>query len=344
MLPAVTCLLSVLLSSVAQDTGARPAEAVERFTCETYDGVRLVGDFHPPGRGRGQRAPCVILLHPIGPGRATASRRDFGTLPRRLQDEGLAVVTFDFRGHGESLVIDPAKYLIEAATQLRAPRDRPPAKIDVHDFRTARDYERLANDRVAVKVWLNGKSNDRACNARNVALIGVEQAGVVGLMWLANEHQDVNRAADRAAVKNNKADRYEGEDVAAVVWLSTADRLGSDRVDSGSLQRWLNLLRERKTQTLAVVAESDAAGKAFWDKAQNWIKTNRDKDLLQPTRVHRVKGTSLAGLKLLENEALSALPELIQFLDDTVETNLRDWAESKGNAQPTPINFRALGP
>ena len=333
----------LVVATRPQSDKPRPAEPVEPFTCECYDGVKIVGDFYPPGRGRGQRGPCVILLHPIGPGRGTSSRRDFGTLPRRLQEEGMAVVTFDFRGYGESVNVDPNKFLLEAANQSRGSKDRPAMKLDYHDFRSIRDFEMLANDLVAVKVWLNGKNNAKVCNAHNVALVGVEQAGLVGLIWLVNEHQDLNRTSDLANVRNNKAERYEGEDVASVVWVSTGDRLGNDRLESASLQRWLNQLREKKTQTLAVVSENDAIGKAYWDKAQNWIKTARDKDVLKATRLQRVKGTALTGLKLLENEAFELTPEVIQFLNETLEANNRPWEESKGSKQPTPINLRGLG-
>lgn len=337
MLLAATLAAGTLLP---QDKSAAPP--VEGFTCETRDGVRIVGDFYPPGRGRGQRGPVVILLHAIGPGRSSASRRDFGSFPRQLQAEGFAVVTFDFRGHGESQTIDPEKYWRDTPLP-KAVKDRPPTKIDCRDFKTQRDFANLACDLVAIKVWINGKNNAKGCNSHAYSLVGVEQAGLVGLLWSNSELLDATRAADIASVRNNKADRYEGEDLVSVVWLGTPDRLGPTPVDPATLQGWLTRLRDRKVQTLAVVAEGEPASRQFWDRAQNSIRSTRDKDSFSETRVVRVKGTPLTGLKLLQHEAFAVNPEVLEFLDKTLGSTNRSWAEHQGNKEPTLVNLRGLG-
>src|SRR5262245_48907657 len=54
-----------------------PPDAKKDFFATTPDGVKLVGDYYPPGdiQGRNKReSPCVILLHSLNTG---ASRKDF---------------------------------------------------------------------------------------------------------------------------------------------------------------------------------------------------------------------------------------------------------------------------
>lgn len=336
LLVALALAVVIPLSTDAQDGKTPDLPAPEAFTCVTADGVKIVGDFYPPGRGRGQRAPCVILLHPVGPGKSSSSRKDFGAMPRRLQAEGLAVVAFDFRGYGESQTVDPARYWQEQP--LGAKINKNATRIDGRDFRGIRDFAAMMNDLVAVKVWLNGKNNQKACDSHNVGLVGVEQAALIGLAWLVNEHQDANRRLDA----DSKVDRYEGEDVAAVFWLGMGDRLGAERVGMDQLQRWLTYLRDKKTQTLVVMSESDGNAKLLWDRAEKWIKPAKEKDreaFLQ-TKVRRVKGTPLVGLKLLEHDAFELAPEVAQFLDSTLSATNKRWSEHKGNKEPTPAAFR----
>jgi len=87
-------------------TGAYPAPAatsqtqplVQRgqnaVTFTTADGVTLAGTYYPAGK---QGVPGVVLVHMVG-----GQQSDWVVLADLLQRSGLAVLTFDLRGHGKS--------------------------------------------------------------------------------------------------------------------------------------------------------------------------------------------------------------------------------------------------
>jgi alpha-beta hydrolase superfamily lysophospholipase len=78
---------------------ARPAIVegrAQRVLLRTSDGVLIAGTFFEASR---RPAPAVILLHML-----TRTRRDWEPLASRLAAEGIAVLTIDLRGHGESWV------------------------------------------------------------------------------------------------------------------------------------------------------------------------------------------------------------------------------------------------
>ncbi len=66
---------------------------------KTADGCVLAGTFTLPAPARkGAKAPVVILAHQF-----RATRAGWGDLPERLHARGIATLTLDLRGHGESL-------------------------------------------------------------------------------------------------------------------------------------------------------------------------------------------------------------------------------------------------
>lgn len=332
--------VSVLSFRFTDDAAARMADepAVERFNCETADGVSLVGDFYPPGKGKGERGPCVILLHAVGPGRTSASRVDFGRLPQLLQREGFAVVAFDFRGHGESKTIDPVRYYDIYPPARPQPNQAAANKIDSREFRTNLELALMANDLTAIKVWLNKQNNLRRCNAHNVALVTVEQSGILGMIFAVNEHRDSNRLLEFTGSRVGAESRFEGDDLVGLVLLSTTDRLGGERIDPTLLQTWLQFTYARRLQLLALYGDEDAVAKEFWGRASSWLRV-REKDPAPAATLKRIKGTSLVGLKLLDHEAFGARKDVVTFLTDTLQTPNVKWSEHKGNQHPTLINL-----
>jgi alpha-beta hydrolase superfamily lysophospholipase len=67
---------------------------VQRVTFRTVDGVLLSGSFY---EANPKPAPAVVLVHML-----TRNRRDWEPVAARLSSEGIAALTFDLRGHGES--------------------------------------------------------------------------------------------------------------------------------------------------------------------------------------------------------------------------------------------------
>jgi len=66
----------------------------QRVSFRTADGVLLAGSFYETSP---KPSPAVILVHML-----TRNRRDWEPVAMRLASEGIAALTFDLRGHGES--------------------------------------------------------------------------------------------------------------------------------------------------------------------------------------------------------------------------------------------------
>jgi pimeloyl-ACP methyl ester carboxylesterase len=90
-------LLSILLISPA-------AEAGTRVSFPSTDGVSIAGELYEPSsrsffglRSTDEKRPAVVLVHML-----TRSRGDWGGLPDRIRDAGIAALAIDLRGHGQS--------------------------------------------------------------------------------------------------------------------------------------------------------------------------------------------------------------------------------------------------
>jgi len=81
-------LLAVCVSAPRAEAAGRPV------TLASADGVTIAGEFY---EGASRPSPAVLLVHML-----TRSRGEWGSLPDRLRDMGLTVLTIDLRGHGQS--------------------------------------------------------------------------------------------------------------------------------------------------------------------------------------------------------------------------------------------------
>jgi hypothetical protein len=173
--------------------------------------------------------------------------------------------------------------------------------------------------------------------------VGVEQSGLVALIFAINEHRDSNRLLEFTGSRQNAESRFEGDDLVALVMLSTADRLGADRLDPGWLQTWLPFTQARRLHLLTLYGDEDALAKEFWSRAATWFR-GREKESTPGLTRKPIIGTSLAGLKLLDHEVFGAREELLKFLTDKLQTPNVKWSEHKGNQHPMLINLpRILG-
>lgn len=88
---AVALGLAIACGFVPAGAGA----AAERTVAlRTADGLTLAATWYEPSR---RPAPAVILVHMLG-----GSRRDWGGLGARLAADGIAALSIDLRGHGNS--------------------------------------------------------------------------------------------------------------------------------------------------------------------------------------------------------------------------------------------------
>lgn len=159
----------------------------EMLVTYTFDGVRIEGDYYPAAEGKMKTAPCLIMVHAVGPKHLAASRADFGKLPETLQKLGYAVAVIDMRGYGKSKTVDSKFW------NTHRPRTKNMEVIEGKDYATSADMLEMIYDLTAVKIWLNTKNNAKECNSHAVGVIGVEQGGIIALAWAANESIDPNR-------------------------------------------------------------------------------------------------------------------------------------------------------
>lgn len=83
-----------LIMAFAPVLASRPS-AAQRLILRTDDGVSLAASWYEP---RVRPAPAVVLVHML-----QRTRRDWDLLASRLAGDGIGALTFDLRGHGESL-------------------------------------------------------------------------------------------------------------------------------------------------------------------------------------------------------------------------------------------------
>src|SRR4051812_16610826 len=91
-LPVALAALTLLLRPAAAPAQEMP-KAVE---FNTVDGVEIHGTFYPSGK---PKARTVLMLHDFG---EHSRKAEWVKLAKALQAKDYAVLTFDFRGHGES--------------------------------------------------------------------------------------------------------------------------------------------------------------------------------------------------------------------------------------------------
>ncbi len=197
----------------------------DRVRITTVDGVNLLGTYYS-GKGR---APTILMLHALGKDRKQAG---WTNLAKTLQKEGYAVLTFDFRGHGESTEVDPqefwnsAKYPYNQKRFIRGRVGR--ATVEYKDF-TPSYLSVLVNDIAAAKAYLERKNDAGSCNTSSFVLIGAEDGAALGAVWMGSEWYR-HRLKDGVFVGQKVPEmRPEGKDIICAIWLSMSPYLGKSR-------------------------------------------------------------------------------------------------------------------
>ena len=115
-------------------------------------------------------APVVMFLHKLGSDR---TKGDWDALALKLQERNYAVLSFDFRGHGQSkTILEPEKFWSYSMnTQYLNIRDRKKRVLNYADFQT-KYLPCLVNDIVAARYDLDNRNDSGQCNTSNIIVIG----------------------------------------------------------------------------------------------------------------------------------------------------------------------------
>lgn len=220
---AVVLIGVVALSSpaVAQEPPGEPVRI------RTADDVELTGRFYRSPR----KKPCVLLLHSMGGNR---SARAWRPLAERLHKEGYAVLSFDFRGHGQSTEVDPDLFWAHAANRngMRGARDE---EIDADNFND-RYWPVLINDIAAAKAFLDRKNDAGDCNSANLIVIGANEGAALGAAWLHAEcfrHRQHPPPFFGAPAQTEASPQ--AQHVLCALWLNIEPKLGARNLSLANL-------------------------------------------------------------------------------------------------------------
>lgn len=162
------------------------AQSDSKVKFDTVDGVTIRGNLFVSARG--DRAPTILMLHPLyntkdkKPGDQMMD--GWQELARELNKAGYSVLTFDFRGHGESTSVSQQFIRNDYPWNtklLRLRRDT--ASLSSKDFQQGYQAH-LVDDVAAAKTFLDGKGQ---VNTSNLIVLGAGEGASIGALWMASE-------------------------------------------------------------------------------------------------------------------------------------------------------------
>jgi len=279
-------------------------EKPKSITFKTADGVTLSGTFYTAKKSKD--GAVVLLLHNFDSKKGGGSTQDgWGALAKDLQNAGFHVLSFDFRGFGDSKDVDKDTFWKNRHNAGANPRfnpAKPPETIDFKHF-TPNYYAYLVNDVAAAKAFLDRANDRKEVNSSNLLIVGAGQGATLGAMWLGNEayrRRDKN-PKDQFFAQPNLGDP-EVLDVAGCVWLTIGSSIGNRSVGDKVRATWLPAAaRTHKIPMAFYYGKNDTAGSKLATNLITQIKSGKEGKELNAIPV-AVDGTSLTGSKLLDKE------------------------------------------
>jgi pimeloyl-ACP methyl ester carboxylesterase len=375
--------VAVSLTDSEPRAGAQPKDNVVDETFRTADGVELHGRFSASTKAgvTAGNAPVVVLLYPPGSGN-DMTKGDWGTLTKKLNEEGFHVFQFDWRGHGKSTEIkDTERFWIKSpylnGTAGVAPNTfiKDWMKKPLKDKLTVKDvtntkmyYPAYAMDLAAVRYQLDTKNDNKELNTSSIYLIGTEEAAGLGLAWITMEWKrpSIKPGDNQLAIAGAAgAARYEfiaqllrgdydeaGQDFAGAVWLSAAR---PPAISEFALKKWASdtafapQLRNN-TPMLFLHGDKDLTqGKKAADFFYNEVlvaspKKGSPLSPLKQTFVRELKGGGMdRGLKLLGNKEVNAEETILKFMKEVQKDRQRTASKQRGFANYYGVSLKYFG-
>lgn len=332
---AAVCLAFLLAPALGH--AAAPVDV--KFN--TFDRVQLHGSFYAPQGGA--KAPCVILVHKFGGSRQQAGWED---VIKALQKQDYAVLSFDLRGHGESVEVDPATFWmlpsnfqhIKGAVQRKS-------KISYKDF--SRDYTpMLANDIAAAKSFLDEQNNTKLCNSSNTMVIGAEDGAALAALWITSEWLRPPLVQRDIYGRIVGTPTLQGSQICAAAWLSIPATL-----NRASLATWFRASVPGSAYGTRTTI-GDKVPMAFYYGKGDSSAASAARTLLsalsparskQSLSVAKGKEGRAAGIDLVAKEAVKPDEDIAAFLSSVLEKRTSgEWAR-KESTQPQPVALGTFG-
>jgi pimeloyl-ACP methyl ester carboxylesterase len=328
-------VLAVALFGLGQASAARGAQkGPKKVSFKTADGVEIQGTFFPSA-GDKKKDACVLLLHDFDKATGGDSHKDgWDKLAEELQKQGYTVLSFDFRGHGDSKTVkkdvfwDPRlnpqnRQGIKTKNPTAKP-DTMPDTIDHKEFQ-ASYYPYLVNDVAAARLFLDLKNESGEVNSGNLYVIGAGQAAIIGALWMNGEwkrQRDKNIPPDKLRGLVN-LDEAEGKDLAGAVWLTPSPTLA--RLNVPEQRTWFTELGKRhKVPMLFVYGKKDKQSRDYALSRLKAINPNYELGKkptakgLEMTRDWGIEDTNLTGGALLQ-KSLSTISDITFYLNDLTD-------------------------
>lgn len=327
----IALAVALLWSAVAEGQAVKSTAGQENVVFDTIDQVEIKGTWYTGSRGT--KSPAVILLHELG---GDSHQEGWADLAVELQKKGFAVLSFDFRGHGESTTVTPTTFYADPVnrTLKSAKSNKVGNKISSKDFSNQYHYLMLLNDLGAAKRFLDRKNNASECNSREIILIGAESGATLGAIWTGLEwgRHETTRHPVTGYVMSRNPDP-EGKDIIAGVYLSISPSLGTAKLN---IEPYFKPPVRDKVAMYFITGEQDknaAFAKRLHDQV---LRAHNDKSL-KLTGLKAIPGSNKSsGRALLGKKSLGTEGLIASYLEKLVEEHDRvPWAK-KDVDRPLP--------
>lgn len=148
----------VALLALAMEMASASGQTTRNLRLTTTDDVGIIGTYYPVAR---DSAPAVLFLHAL-----TSNRSEWAGFAALLQRNGIAALTIDFRGHGEST----RKLTAEG-----------PVTIALSSL-TSQDLQNMLLDVEAAVDWLQSQSE---IDKKHIALVGSSFGANIAVRYAA---------------------------------------------------------------------------------------------------------------------------------------------------------------
>ena len=293
----------------------------EKVRFNSVDGVELHGKFYPSS---GMKKPVVLLLHALGEESGTKS---WTSLAEELQKEGNNVLTFDFRGHGNSVNLADAEKFWANQHNLNLAGGKGGANkssIEFKNFNKAY-YPALVNDIAAARAYLERTRNDeKICSTSSIIVVGAETGGTLGAIWMTSEWFRFKLNPSVLPGMQPQLDsRPEGKDIIGAVFLSLSPKLGDRKVNVNSLVRVPGI--KGNTHMLFMYGDDDTIGKEVARSCQTFLKKDNKS---RPAAAYPLKGSKLTGAGLLQ-KSLDTEKVIVAAVSEMVDAKSNEWTEKE---------------
>lgn len=284
-------LLGLMWILLATSSAAAQNGAGEEISFFSSDYVELVGTYYPTQRGKSP--PCVLLIHAINGSRQEAG---WAVLARYLQKEGYAVLSFDFRGHGQSKAVAPEFWQLPLSRSMKPMSNGSVSSIDAKQFTRPIHYASLVNDIRAARRVFELKDRKGFCDASQIFVIGADTGASLGLLWIDAEWQRWRITRDSTGRPNKQGP--EALDIAGAVWLSFNPNWPGRY--SAAVENWLVAPASERTPMGFLYGGADPRSKSHSVAAFEKLTKSNKENVHKLTTIMGIPDSTRAGSDLME--------------------------------------------